>query len=118
MSSRARLVSVLGVAVLATVAVGVWLVVMGRELASQDAEARAAVQTAVLSLEAYAVDHGRSYRGATVDGLRAYDAGVTPALRIVRATAAGYCVEATVGSMTAHLAGPAEEPAPGRCPAS
>jgi hypothetical protein len=117
MSSRTRLVSVLAVAVLATVAVGVWLVVMGRELASQDAEARSTVRTAALSLEAYAVGHGRSYRGATVDQLRVYDAGVSPLLRIARASADGYCVEATVGSMTAHLEGPAGEPEPGACAA-
>ena len=75
-----------------------------------DGETR--VRMAIPAVEAYYADHG-TYKGVTLGKLRQYDAAVT-GVRVVRATAASYCLEST-GSGASHKVGSAGEILPGAC---
>jgi hypothetical protein len=82
----------------------------GSSGSSYDAETR--VRMAIPAIEAYNADHG-TYKGVTLGRLRQYDMGVT-GVRVVRATATGYCLEST-GSGAYHKTGSAGEILPGSC---
>jgi hypothetical protein len=82
----------------------------GSSSPSYDGETR--VRMAIPALEAYNADHG-TYKGVTLAALRSYDMGVT-GVRIVRATAASYCLEST-GPNPFHKVGAGGEILPGAC---
>jgi hypothetical protein len=82
----------------------------GSSGSSYDGETR--VRMAIPALEAYNADRG-TYKGVTLGKLRQYDTGVT-GVRVVRATAASYCLEST-GSGAYHKTGAAGEILPGAC---
>lgn len=67
--------------------------------------AAANLQSAATTLEASRAASG-TYAGTSLDGL---------GVRLVRADAASYCVEAGTGAATTHLAGPGGRPSPGPC---
>jgi Tfp pilus assembly protein PilE len=62
-------------------------------------------QQAQVQLEQFHALHG-TYAGASTAGF---------AVTLVRADASSYCVEATAGGSTSHLAGPGGTPAAGGC---
>jgi len=72
------------------------------------------VRAAVPALEAYYADHG-TYAGASLAALQQqYDAGLTD-VELVRADAATYCLQSTVGGTPYHKAGTAANITPGTC---
>lgn len=82
---------------------------------SNDSSARVEVRRAAEALEAYRAEHGTYVVAPAV--LARYDAGLgSTGYRLVRGEPNGYCVEATVGGRTWHLAGPAGDVARGACP--
>ena len=72
----------------------------------QQAAAIANLQQAATGLEQMRAANG-TYAGADLGGY----GGVT----LVRADAAGYCIQAGVAGAVEHLAGPGGSPAPGPC---
>ena len=89
-------------AILLAVAVG--FQASARERAA-DATARANLRTAVPAIEAYRSDAG-TYAGMTVAALQAtYSPGVE-GITVVSASAAAYCVRATVNGVAWFKAGP------------
>jgi hypothetical protein len=84
------------------------------QLADAD-EAQGNVRAAVPALEAYRADTG-TYRGATVERLRAkYDAGIR-GITLVGPGTTTYCLESTVGSATFHKNGRGAAIVKGDCP--
>jgi hypothetical protein len=78
-------------------------------------DAQTNVRAAIPAIEAWNADHG-TYAGMTVEKLRAkYDYGVSPDLKIVRATKTSYCVQATVDDETYSFRGPQGTLAPHGC---
>jgi hypothetical protein len=75
--------------------------------------ATANVRTVIPALEAWYAEND-TYEGATVEALRAWDAGIGD-VEIVRADVVGYCVSSTVGSATASKHGPGANIEPGGC---
>lgn len=105
--------------VVASLAIGAYLFVEGTGLRELDegsrvenAEARAATGVAAANLQAAAVglETARAATGTYANAQLAI-AGV----RLVRADATSYCVEAVAGSLTMHLRGPRQGAAPGPC---
>ena len=71
--------------------------------------AQANVRAAVPGMEAYNADHATGYTGATLTKLQlSYDAGIKN-VSVVRATAASYCVQSTVGQATWKKGGPSAD---------
>ena len=66
------------------------------------------LRQASAAAEAYRVEHD-GYAAMTIDGLRAYDAGLSANLQLARADSAGYCMFATAtttqGSATYNVRG-------------
>jgi hypothetical protein len=75
--------------------------------------ATANVRTVIPALEAWYAENN-TYEGATVEALRAWDAGIAD-VEIVRADVVGYCVESTVGQATASKHGPTDDIGPRGC---
>jgi len=89
-------------AILLAVAVGFQA---GASERAADATARANIRTAVPAIEAYRSDAGM-YAGMTVAALQAaYSPGIA-GITVVSASAADYCVTATVGGAAWYKAGP------------
>ena len=88
-------------------------VVDGAAVASAE-RAEAGVRDAAAAAETYSLNNS-GYLGMTPKLLRGVDRSLDPALRIVIASAEDYCIELTVGSATAHAAGPPAKVAPGPC---
>ena len=89
-------------AILLAVAVGFQA---GARERAADATARANLRTAVPAIEAYRSDAG-TYTGMTLAALQAaYSPGVE-GITVVSASAAGYCVTATVDGSAWYKAGP------------
>jgi hypothetical protein len=76
------------------------------------AETRA--QAAAIAVEAYVAQGGR-VGDVTLSQLRQLDPSLDASVRLVRASAASYCVEATYRGATAHATSPGQL-AGGRCP--
>ena len=70
--------------------------------------AKANVRASIPGVEAYYADHN-TYVGLTSAALKAsYDAGIKN-VQVVRATAASYCVQSTVGQATYKKGGPSAD---------
>jgi hypothetical protein len=82
----------------------------GGAAASAEATASLGVAAANLQSAAVGLESARAATG-TYAGAQLLIAGV----RLVRADATSYCVEATAGSTTMHLRGPRQGAAPGPC---
>jgi hypothetical protein len=73
------------------------------------------IRAAIPAIEAWNADHG-SYEGMTIAKLREqYDYGIPGALKLVRITETGYCLESTATNMTYSFRGPAGPVAQGPC---
>ena len=77
---------------------------------AEKSAAQANVRAAIPGVEAYYADHTASgYLGLTSAVLKAsYDAGIKNVV-VVRATAASYCIQSTVGQAVYKKAGPAAD---------
>jgi hypothetical protein len=83
--------------------------------ANSNQDAEMSVRAAIPAIEAWKADHG-TYRGMTAAELRAkYDFGISPALKVVRATKTSYCVEARVSGEAYSFEGPQGALSPGGC---
>ncbi|HEY5059494.1 MAG TPA: hypothetical protein VII51_10820 [Gaiellaceae bacterium] len=92
-----------------------------------DAQVDGAVRAAVASVEAYNADNnaggahdpdkfGSGYQGMTLAYLtKNYDSGIDQGLKIVRATAASYCIELTQDGITLNKKGPSASITSGHC---
>lgn len=89
-------------------------VVGGTSGASSDEAAAANVRSAIPAVETYYVESG-SYTGATVARLQEYDHGVADVRIVVDPGGRGYCIESTVGAVTASRPGPAGDFRPAGC---
>lgn len=78
--------------------------------------AKTRVRAAVPAIEVYRIENG-SYAGLTLAKIQAIDAGVRE-IRVVWATARGYCIQSGTGAATYHFRGPAGPAATGGCPAA
>jgi len=78
--------------------------------------ARSRLRAAVPAIEVVAAE-SNGYTGLTLAKIRYWDAGIE-GIKIVWAVRTEYCIESTVGATTYHLHGPANPPAPKRCPAA
>ena len=78
--------------------------------------ARSRLRAAIPAIEVVRAETN-SYVGLTLAKIRYWDAGIV-GIRVVWAARTEYCIESTVGATTYHLHGPANPPAPKRCPAA
>jgi type IV pilus assembly protein PilA len=69
--------------------------------------AKANVRAAIPGVEAFYADNN-TYANMTLTSLKGYDAGIKN-ISVVRATAASYCVESTVGQAIYKKAGPSAD---------
>ena len=77
--------------------------------------AQANVRAAVPGIEAWNADHASGYTGATLTKLQAsYDAGIK-GIKVISATATGYCIQSTSGKYTYKKAGPSVDIVEGAC---
>lgn len=76
--------------------------------------AESVLDAAIPDIESYFGDHHR-YTGMTPRAVRVTTNLVFPDVKIVRATATSYCVQATVNGVTAHQNGPKAPYAAGPC---
>jgi hypothetical protein len=76
--------------------------------------AESVLDVALVDVESWFYDHGRTYTGMTTRALRTFEA-MFPDATIVRATATTYCIQATVSGITKHQNGPKAPYASGPC---
>jgi prepilin-type N-terminal cleavage/methylation domain-containing protein len=83
---------------------------------AENSAAQANVRAAIPGVEAYYADHTASgYVGLTSAVLKTdYDAGIKN-VQVVRATAASYCIQSTVGQAVFKKGGPAGDIVTGAC---
>jgi hypothetical protein len=87
---------------------GVTSLVIGVPGQATAVQVESELRQASAAAEAYRVEHD-GYAAMTVDGLRAYDAGLSANLQLARADSAGYCIfettTTTQGSATYNVRG-------------
>ena len=87
----------------------------GASASSDEEAAESNVRATIPAIEAYYMDNGGSYEGATLAALRATYDPQLPDVLIVNAGAETYCVESTVGEASYFKDGPASDIFPGHC---
>ena len=99
------LVVIIIIGILLAIAIPSYLSFRGR---AEKSAAQADVRAAIPGVEAYYADHN-TYSGLHLTKLQlSYDAGIKN-VSVVRATAASYCVQSTVGQATWKKGGPSAD---------
>ena len=105
------LVVIIIIGILLAIAIPSYLSFRGR---AERSAAQANVRAAIPGVEAFYADHN-TYSLLTSAVLKAsYDQGIKN-VQVVRATAASYCIQSTVGQNTYKKAGPAADITSGAC---
>ena len=81
---------------------------------ASDASASANVRAALPAVTTYFADN-QTYAGMTLTALSAYDAGLSATLVFSNLSATTFCVQDTIGGITAHFSGPGGTVAAGAC---